>query len=52
MRSKGDDDDEVLGEFERRHFFRGESDPLELIRMREERSSAVYEAMWGPTNGR
>jgi pimeloyl-ACP methyl ester carboxylesterase len=42
------DDDEVLDEFERRHFFRGESEPLELVRMREERSSAVYEAMWGP----
>ena len=41
------DDDEVLDEFERRHFFRGESEPLELVRMREERSSAVYEAMWG-----
>ena len=44
----GDDDDEVLGEFERRHFFRGERDPLELVRMREEKSSVVYEAMWGP----
>jgi pimeloyl-ACP methyl ester carboxylesterase len=42
------DDDEVLGEFERRHFFRGESEPLELVRMREERNGAVYEAMWGP----
>ena len=42
------DDDDVLGEFERRHFFRGESDPLELVRMREERNSVVYEAMWGP----
>ena len=41
------DDDEVLDEFERRHFFRGESEPLELVRMREEWSSAVYEAMWG-----
>jgi pimeloyl-ACP methyl ester carboxylesterase len=42
------DDREVLDEFDRRHFFRGESAPLELVRMREERSSAVYEAMWGP----
>ena len=42
------EDDEVLDEFDRRHFFRGESAPLELVRMREERSSAVYEAMWGP----
>ena len=41
------EDDEVLDEFERRHFFRGESDPLELVRMREERNGAVYEAMWG-----
>ena len=39
---------EVLAEFERRHFFRGESEPLELVRMREERNGAVYEAMWGP----
>ena len=42
------DDDEVLAEFERRHFFRGSSAPLELVRMREQRSVAVYEAMWGP----
>lgn len=42
------DDDEVLEEFERRHFFRGDPQPLELVRMREEKSSAVYEAMWGP----
>jgi pimeloyl-ACP methyl ester carboxylesterase len=42
------EDDEVLGEFERRHFFRGESEPLELVRMREERNTLVYEAMWGP----
>jgi len=41
-------EDEVLEEFERRHFFRGESEPLELARMREERSGLVYEAMWGP----
>jgi pimeloyl-ACP methyl ester carboxylesterase len=41
-------DDEVLEEFERRHFFRGEHEPLELARMREERSGRVYEAMWGP----
>jgi proline iminopeptidase len=43
----GEDDDAVLAEFERRHFFRGESEPLELARMREEKSPAVYEAMWG-----
>jgi pimeloyl-ACP methyl ester carboxylesterase len=42
------EDDEVLDEFERRHFFRGASEPLELVRMRQERSRAVYEAMWGP----
>jgi proline iminopeptidase len=42
------EDDEILDEFERRHFFRGESDPLELVRMREEKSTVVYEAMWGP----
>jgi proline-specific peptidase len=41
------EDEEVMDEFERRHFFRGESDPLELVRMREERNGAVYEAMWG-----
>ena len=41
------DDDEVLAEFERRHFFRGGTEPLELERMREERSVVVYEAMWG-----
>jgi pimeloyl-ACP methyl ester carboxylesterase len=41
------EDDEVMDEFERRHFFRGESDPLELVRMREEKNGAVYEAMWG-----
>ena len=41
-------EDEVLEEFERRHFFRGEHEPLELTRMREERSGLVYEAMWGP----
>ncbi len=40
-------DDEVLEEFERRHFFRGDSEPLELARMREEKSVEVYEAMWG-----
>jgi pimeloyl-ACP methyl ester carboxylesterase len=40
-------DDEVLEEFERRHFFRGGAEPLELTRMREEKSVAVYEAMWG-----
>jgi pimeloyl-ACP methyl ester carboxylesterase len=44
----GGDDDEVLEEFERRHFFRGDNEPLELARMREERSGVVYEAMWGP----
>ena len=42
------DDEEVLAEFERRHFYRGAAEPLELVRMREERSSEVYEAMWGP----
>ena len=42
------DDEEVLAEFERRHFYRGATEPLELVRMREERSSEVYEAMWGP----
>jgi proline-specific peptidase len=41
------DDDEVMAEFERRHFFRGGEEPLELARMREQRSVAVYEAMWG-----
>jgi pimeloyl-ACP methyl ester carboxylesterase len=44
----GGGDDDVLEEFERRHFFRGENEPLELARMREERSGLVYEAMWGP----
>jgi pimeloyl-ACP methyl ester carboxylesterase len=51
----GDDEDAVLAEFERRHFFRGEAEPLELVRMGEERNPAVYEAMWGKnewtTNG-
>jgi proline iminopeptidase len=42
------DDDQVLEEFERRHFFRGAGEPLELVRMREEKNSEVYEAMWGP----
>jgi pimeloyl-ACP methyl ester carboxylesterase len=42
------DDAEVLEEFERRHFYRGQAEPLELVRMREEKSPAVYEAMWGP----
>jgi pimeloyl-ACP methyl ester carboxylesterase len=41
------DDDEVLEEFEQRHFFRGDHEPLELVRMRESKSTAVYEAMWG-----
>ena len=44
---EGDDDDGVMEEFERRHFFRGAAEPLELVRMREERNGAVYEAMWG-----
>jgi proline-specific peptidase len=44
----GGGDDQVLEEFERRHFFRGDGEPLELVRMREERGSSVYEAMWGP----
>ena len=42
-----EDDEAVLAEFERRHFFRGDSEPLEVARMREERSPQVYEAMWG-----
>ena len=42
------DEAEVLAEFERRHFFRGAEEPLELVRMRAEKSPAVYEAMWGP----
>ena len=42
------DEDDVLEEFERRHFFRGAAEPLELVRMREEKSKTVYEAMWGP----
>jgi pimeloyl-ACP methyl ester carboxylesterase len=42
------DDEEVLAEFERRHFYRGPGEPLELVRMREEKNSVVYEAMWGP----
>jgi proline iminopeptidase len=42
------DDDHVLEEFERRHFYRGAAKPLELVRMSEERNGAVYEAMWGP----
>jgi pimeloyl-ACP methyl ester carboxylesterase len=44
---EGDDDDGIMEEFERRHFFRGAAEPLELARMREERNGAVYEAMWG-----
>jgi pimeloyl-ACP methyl ester carboxylesterase len=42
-----EEDEEALAEFERRHFFRGETEPLELVRMGEERNGAVYEAMWG-----
>jgi proline iminopeptidase len=42
-----EDDDAALEELERRHFFRGEGEPLELARMREEKSRTVYEAMWG-----
>jgi L-proline amide hydrolase len=42
-----EDDDEANVEVERRHFFRGAEEPLELARMREEKSPAVYEAMWG-----
>lgn len=42
-----EDDDEANVELERRHFYRGDSEPLELVRMREEKSPAVYEAMWG-----
>ena len=41
------DDEEANVEVERRHFFRGEGEPLELVRMREEKNPAVYEAMWG-----
>ena len=37
----------MLAEFERRHFFRGESEPPELVRMAEERNGAVYGATWG-----
>lgn len=40
-------DEEVMDEFERRHFFRGRDEPLELERMRAQRSVTVYEAMWG-----
>jgi proline iminopeptidase len=43
-----EDDEEANAEVERRHFFRGDSEPLELVRMREEKNAAVYEAMWGP----
>jgi proline-specific peptidase len=43
-----DDDEEALVEFEARHFFRRGDEPSELRRMRAERGSAVYEAMWGP----
>ena len=42
-----DDDEEANVEVERRHFFRGGDEPLELVRMREEKNGAVYEAMWG-----
>jgi pimeloyl-ACP methyl ester carboxylesterase len=42
-----DDEGEANVELERRHFFRGAEEPLELARMREEKSPAVYEAMWG-----
>ena len=42
-----EDDDAVLEEIERRHFFRGDREPLELVRMREEKNAAVYESMWG-----
>jgi pimeloyl-ACP methyl ester carboxylesterase len=41
-------DDEVEREFEARHFFRGGEEPSEIRRMRAERGTAVYEAMWGP----
>ena len=49
---EGDDDEEVLGEFERRHFFRGESDPLELVRMRRRRAARSTRPCGGRTNGR
>jgi pimeloyl-ACP methyl ester carboxylesterase len=42
------DDDEAEREFERRHFYRLGEEPTELQRMRAERGTAVYEAMWGP----
>jgi pimeloyl-ACP methyl ester carboxylesterase len=42
-----EDDEEANVEVERRHFFRGGEEPLELVRMRAEKSTAVYEAIWG-----
>jgi pimeloyl-ACP methyl ester carboxylesterase len=42
-----DDDVEVMGEFEKRHVYRGEDRP-ELRRMREAPRAPVYAAMWGP----
>ncbi|MGE5690707.1 MAG: alpha/beta fold hydrolase [Pseudomonadota bacterium] len=42
------DDDVVEREFEARHFYRRGEEPSELQRMRAERGTAVYEAMWGP----
>lgn len=45
---EGSDDEEVLAEFEARHFYRGGVEVAELTRMRAERNTAVYEAMWGP----
>jgi len=35
-------------EFEARHFYRTGPEPSEIERMRAERGTAVYEAMWGP----
>ena len=41
-------DEEVVAEFEARHFYRRGEEPSELVRMRAERGQPVYEAMWGP----
>jgi pimeloyl-ACP methyl ester carboxylesterase len=41
-------DEEVVGEFGARHFYRRGEEPSELVRMRAERGQRVYEAMWGP----
>jgi pimeloyl-ACP methyl ester carboxylesterase len=44
-----EDEVEAVRELEARHVFRLEQEPSELRRMRVERGTAVYEAMWGPT---